>query len=49
MNSEELDNISEHLEKLILDVMLSVLRKIIKRRFLFDDLSKKTETDEISF
>ena len=55
MNSEELeyeeklDNISEHLEEMILDVMLSVLRKIKKRKFLFDDLSKKTETDDISF
>ena len=46
---EKLDNISEHLEELMLNAMLSALRKIKERNMLFDDLSKKTETDDISF
>ena len=46
---EKLDNISEHMQELILSVMLSVLREIKERNMLFDDLSKKIETDDISF
>ena len=46
---EKLDNISEHLEKLILDAILSALRKIKKRDVLFDVLSKKKDTDGIRF
>jgi len=46
---EKLDKISEYLEELILDAMLSALRKIKERNVLFDELSKKHKTDGIRF
>ena len=46
---EKIDEISEYLEELILDAMLSALHKIKRRNVLFDALSNKTETDDISF
>jgi hypothetical protein len=46
---EKIDNISEYLEELIFDAMLSALRKMKEKNMLFDDLLKKNKTDDISF
>ena len=47
---EKADKISELLEELILDAMLSVLRKLKERNVLFDELlNKHNDTEEVRF
>lgn len=46
---EKLDEISERLEVLILDAMLSALRKMKDRNVEFDKLAKRSDADVIPF
>ncbi len=42
---EKLDKISEYLEDLILDAMLSVFQKMIERNIVFNTSNKKDHDD----
>jgi len=46
---EKMDRISEYLEELMLDAMLIVLDKIIKRNWQFANLSNQTQPDKMTF
>lgn len=46
---EKMDRISEYLEELMLDAMLIVLDKIIKRNWQFANLSNQTQPDKMIF
>jgi hypothetical protein len=46
---EKLDKISEYLEDLILDALLSVLRKVMERNIEFKPSNKKGVDDGIDF
>ena len=45
----KIDQISEQIEELILDAMLSVLEKIKRRNIMFLDLQTRSQTEDIKF
>ena len=46
---EKMDHISEQLEELILDAMLSALQRIQERNIRFDEIANGQKTNDISF
>ncbi|MEA2082858.1 MAG: hypothetical protein U9O82_01175 [Thermodesulfobacteriota bacterium] len=45
----KIDQISEQIEELILDAMLSALEKIKRRNIMFLDLQSRPQTEDIKF
>ena len=45
----KIDQISEQIEELILDAMLSALEKIKRRNIMFLDLQTRSQTEDIKF